>query len=399
MFLIFMIISSFIIGCWLSPFLYLPAYLRLWKHLLFDREKAICFRIRLRQAGYLLKHLLVCPLQTFFWYADELLFPGYKRQKIQPVFIVGLPRSGTTFLHRTLGADGDTFLAVRYFEWAYPFLCLLKLFCFIKLEEKLKSHRYWSRKKKEDIGQKMHEMDMFTLEEDASFFDLFFLYGYGVFYRFPYPALLPYLNDFPSLPQEIQRHFMITQQKVIKKILYLRGRDKIYLSKHIDNDVRMQLLRLYPDARFIALFRHPIHDVLSSWIKVYQFSPFDDTGIDLSAIPGWKAGHVNTVKTNTSRLIEQLEQKIDSDKQIRLSFEPMTKNIVSSVRYIYRRLGLDLSDEYLRYLEQIEQAQRTRRRGYDYERQHFEGFEKIEAFILKADQSHRAAINSLKIDN
>jgi hypothetical protein len=325
---------------------------------------------------------------------DELLFPAYKQQKIQPVFIIGLPRSGTTFLHRSLDADQDTFLAVSYFEWAYPYIFFLKLFRFLGLEDRFKNMRYQANTEEGKISYKMHEMGPFTLEEDAFFLKDHFLYGYAVSYQFPYPSLLPYLTDFPSLPEEIQQHMLRTQQKVIKKILYLRGTDKIYLSKHIDNDVRMKLIQLYSDARFIGLFR-PINDVLSSWIIGFKLGTIDSQSFDPSQVPGWENGHINTIQTNSSRVMEDLEKQIAPEKQLRLSYEQLTKNIVSTVKYIYTWLGLDMSKEYLQYLEQLEIAQKNRKRGYNYEKRQFEGFEKLNDFILKIDQAHRDALDTL----
>ncbi len=61
---------------------------------------------------YLLTTLLLLGLPLFALYhlvglaLDELLFRGYRRVEVrQPTFILGVPRSGTTALHRTLAAD------------------------------------------------------------------------------------------------------------------------------------------------------------------------------------------------------------------------------------------------------------------------------------------------------
>ncbi len=64
----------------------------------------------LRRAGFL---LIIYPLflavQLIHWLGfllDELLFPGYRTTEVEaPVFVTGIPRSGTTFVHRTLAAD------------------------------------------------------------------------------------------------------------------------------------------------------------------------------------------------------------------------------------------------------------------------------------------------------
>ncbi|MEM6704121.1 MAG: sulfotransferase, partial [Acidobacteriota bacterium] len=61
----------------------------------------------LRQDLALLVFLLIfVPLQCVHWLGfllDELFYRGYRRVRIErPLFILGLPRSGTTHLHRTL---------------------------------------------------------------------------------------------------------------------------------------------------------------------------------------------------------------------------------------------------------------------------------------------------------
>lgn len=65
--------------------------------------------------GRRLLFLLALPLffavQLMHWLClalDELLFPGYRRTPVTaPIFITGIPRSGTTYLHRALAADGE----------------------------------------------------------------------------------------------------------------------------------------------------------------------------------------------------------------------------------------------------------------------------------------------------
>jgi hypothetical protein len=64
----------------------------------------------------LLGYPLFLALQLVHWLGfliDELLFSAYRKVEIaSPVFIVGIPRSGTTFLHRTLASDSKfTFFA------------------------------------------------------------------------------------------------------------------------------------------------------------------------------------------------------------------------------------------------------------------------------------------------
>jgi hypothetical protein len=62
-----------------------------------------------RLAVLLIGFPLFLLLQLLHWLClslDDLLFPAYRRQGVAcPVFVLGVPRSGTTFLHRELARD------------------------------------------------------------------------------------------------------------------------------------------------------------------------------------------------------------------------------------------------------------------------------------------------------
>ena len=48
---------------------------------------------------------------------DHLLFPGYRRVDVcEPLFVVGMPRSGTSFLHQTLSQDTRRFTTLTLWE-------------------------------------------------------------------------------------------------------------------------------------------------------------------------------------------------------------------------------------------------------------------------------------------
>ncbi|HCI11104.1 MAG TPA: sulfotransferase, partial [Alcanivorax sp.] len=48
---------------------------------------------------------------------DYLLFPDFRRVRVrEPLFVVGVPRSGTTFLHRLLAGDRERFTTTALWE-------------------------------------------------------------------------------------------------------------------------------------------------------------------------------------------------------------------------------------------------------------------------------------------
>ena len=60
---------------------------------------------------------------------DEIIFPGYHDMAVtDPVFIVGFPRSGTTYIHRLMATD-DQFTTIRLWEILFaPSISQKKIF-------------------------------------------------------------------------------------------------------------------------------------------------------------------------------------------------------------------------------------------------------------------------------
>ena len=51
------------------------------------------------------------------FFLDDIFFPGYRTIEVkEPVFLVGIARSGTTFLHRLLAEDTEHFTTFMYWE-------------------------------------------------------------------------------------------------------------------------------------------------------------------------------------------------------------------------------------------------------------------------------------------
>ena len=67
------------------------------------------FGFRLRPLGTFVALQVRQAMSSLTLRLDRIAFPGYRQQPIdRPIFIVGNPRSGTTFLHRLLLGAGDT---------------------------------------------------------------------------------------------------------------------------------------------------------------------------------------------------------------------------------------------------------------------------------------------------
>src|SRR5512147_1845724 len=78
-------------------------------------------RLTKKRLIFLILFYIVWPLGSlmhwFFFWLDDILFPAYKDHPIdRPLFILGNFRSGSTFLHRLLSRDSETFTSLTTWD-------------------------------------------------------------------------------------------------------------------------------------------------------------------------------------------------------------------------------------------------------------------------------------------
>ncbi len=88
---------------------------------IFFDNRGTNYRLTAKRLGVLLLALVIyIPIELFVWTGfilDEIFFPKFHDLKIiQPIFIIGNPRSGTTFLQRLMASDTANFLSMKTWE-------------------------------------------------------------------------------------------------------------------------------------------------------------------------------------------------------------------------------------------------------------------------------------------
>lgn len=393
--LLISLVVALVALAWVSPFPYWPTYLLLWKTLLKSSAPLVAKR---KQALFLVKAAVMAPLWGLFWLLDELIFPQYRKGKIKPVFIIGQPRCGTTLLHRTLATDTDSFFAIRHIEWRYPFITIQKLLTLFGVDKRLGTKNYWSKSDAGQLAAKMHPNTLADWEEDGIFFEENFLHHLFIFLRFPYPEILPALDDFENLPESARTRMMEAHRKVLQKVLFLQGDgEKYYLSKEVTSHNKItSILKLYPDAKFIIAVRSA-ETFMSSLMALVRMSTQSKTGVDPVTIPGWEAAMIERMRSDSSLLVSLCHNDIPLEKQIRVSATAFMTQIDAVVHEIYRELGLSISDSYGEHIQLLRAKQRGRNRGYDYERIELEGFEQYDDFVQEIDEYYQSHITAAEV--
>ncbi|MFP4541219.1 MAG: sulfotransferase [Opitutales bacterium] len=216
--------------------------------------------------------LLACPLaalvQGVHWLGflvDEVCFRGYRRVRVtSPLFITGIPRSGTTFVHRSLAADRAQFTSPTAWE--------------VLLAPSVAERRGWRLLGRLDraLGRpgrrlldaliarasgefgEIHAVSLEAPEEDY----LTLLPVAGCFLAvlaFPSAESFWRLGRLDTLPPAEQAELLRFYRICLQKHLYVAGPDKQLLSKNAAFASWIPGLRqTFPGARFLVCVREPL---------------------------------------------------------------------------------------------------------------------------------------------
>lgn len=191
-----------------------------------------------------------------------------------PVFILGAPRSGTTFLHRLLNADRETFTAMTLGEIFFaPAICQKRLVEGLARLDRafggplLRGYRLlWGRLFRP--LETIHRLDLLDAEED----EFLMLHLWESNLQF---LLVPFQED------QLRRTFfdrdvaagdreriMAFYRDMVKRHLYAWGRGRHFLSKNPSFAAKVvSLHETFPDARLVVPLRDP-EEVLPSLLSL-----------------------------------------------------------------------------------------------------------------------------------
>ena len=321
---------------------------------------------RLNMLRYLVRDLWLLPFWMLFWVADELLFPAYHRQQInRPIFLFSQPRSGTTFLLRSLAEDENSFLSVKHLEWRYPYISFWKLISLLGLREKLEAKSYWPDT---EIGKKcenIHHHLLGNYEEFGIFLEERFYHHYFVFRRFPFPEVLERVSEFEQLTEGERRRLLDTLVRVIKKVSFYRGKGEIFLSKENECiDFCRALINEFHDPRVLMICRHS-QAMLNSYHTMSINCTAVKHGVDPTMLPGWRKANMDFRREQCRRFMQFAEDlKRTSIKSVLVSFDELTENIPHTIERIYEELEIPLSPAFHSYLQRLQLHQGKRDKGY-----------------------------------
>lgn len=345
------------------------------------RQKASMLR-------FLLVDLIVLPVWGAFWLADEIFFSGYNRCEIRsPVFIISQPRSGTTFLLRTLSEDKNAFLSVKHLEWRYPYISFWRLINLLGLRSLLEEKSYWPDTALGQTCQKIHHHVLGNYEEFGIFLEERFYHHYFVFRRFPFPAVLERVSSFEALLEAEKERMISTFLRVVKKVYFYRGNGEIFLTKENENvEFCRTLINRLEDARILMICRDPT-PMLNSYLTMSLTCTEVKHGVDPTRRYGWHDINIAFRRDQCRKFVDFWQDISLHRKAVLITFHDLTVDVLGSVQQIYGHFGLNIGPNFLAYLEATQTKQEVRDKGYVNLPCSESGFEFYRDFVGKATQS------------
>jgi omega-hydroxy-beta-dihydromenaquinone-9 sulfotransferase len=193
---------------------------------------------------------------------DYVFYPSHRKQPIdRPIFIIGNPRSGTTFLHRLLLGAGDM-AALELWEMLFPAITARKLLGgIVPRLDKLSPARYHP--------SDVHDTSLRGIETDdvAWFFrtmDGPFAWAYFLAWQDTWGSGLS-RREFAIdgvTPREEDRFFKY-YESCWRRNLMLKGANRV-LAKTSMLTMRLDaVLRRYPDCKLVYVIRDPVEVIPS----------------------------------------------------------------------------------------------------------------------------------------
>jgi omega-hydroxy-beta-dihydromenaquinone-9 sulfotransferase len=193
---------------------------------------------------------------------DFIFFPKHRKQPIdRPIFIIGNPRSGTTFLHRFLLGAGDM-AALELWEMLFPAITARKLLGgIVPRLDKLNPAQYHP--------SDVHDTSLRGIETDdvAWFFrtmDGPFAWAYFTAWRDTWGSAFSRRNfGIDGVSAKEENKFFKYYEAVWRRNLAAKGAKRILVKSSMLTFRLDALLRRYPDARLVYIVRDPVEVIPS----------------------------------------------------------------------------------------------------------------------------------------
>lgn len=293
---------------------------------------------------------------------DHLLFPGFRKVVVRrPVFIIGHPRSGTTFLHHLL-AQGENVAAFHTWHILFPALTArLLLRRWVNYRVKIGKTEVMP----EETG---HQMALDKIEEE----EMLFRHNYDT--NFTTIGMLsldeqtyPELQYHDQQPRADRMRSMRFLDGCFKRHIRYTGQGQIIAQTHFSTFRLKTMLEFYPDAKFIFVMRNP-HQVVPSFLSLLHNSLKFRKGIEAITPELWQRYHSRRFQgmVDLYRYYYELDKngELPRERVMTLPYELLRNDLSAAFAKIIAFTGLEVDDTQRQAVTERSKAQQGYQRRH-----------------------------------
>jgi len=316
--------------------------------------------------------LLLQALHGLGFLADEILFRGYRRVAVrEPVFVLGVPRSGTTFLHRLLAAD-PRFTTFSTWECLFaPSIAERYLWRGVGAADRAIGRPLgrllgWLERRVFSALDDVHPMSLADPEEDYLVF-LPLLACFILVVPFPEAAWVWRMGRFDvDVPAAERRTLLRFYRRCIQKHLYVHGAGRVFLSKNASFAGMAGSLRdAFPGSRFVICERDALQVIASQFASLAG-------GLALCGMSPGDARFRSNLLDCIDFYYENLARvsgELPEDRLVRVPLFDLSRRTREVVKALYDRFGFELPESVLKEIAEYEdrpaRARPRTKRGAD----------------------------------
>lgn len=247
---------------------------------------------------------------------------------VEPIFVIGAPRTGTTALHRLLAADPRHRIPEGW-EFLFPTADDTP-----DVIEAAADELGWPQAQQADI-RAIHTYDARMPKECLSAMSFSFRSEEFVS-RYRLPAYVEFLATCDMQPA-YDMHL-----RVLQLLQRRRAAERWVLKSPVHLQAIPELVATYPDARFVATHRDPakILGSVSSLITTMRRAFSDD--VDPAEIGRY---HLDLYARSLDALVDHVDGVVPADRTVHVRHADLVAQPVETVAEVYRRLGIDFGED------------------------------------------------------
>jgi hypothetical protein len=321
---------------------------------------------------------LLAVTQLAHWFGfllDEIFFRGYRDVEVrEPLFVVGVPRSGTTLLHRVLARDEERFTTFSTGELLFGASVTERRIWEVVASIDRRLFRgagagilgralraAGGLEGVHEIGPEAPEEDYLALVPAMSCFLLVL--------AFPFSERLWQLAFFDEqLPEDDRRWVLRFYRKCLQRHLYAKGRGRRLLSKNAAFGSWARSLREeFPDCRMILCVRDPVEAIPSQLSSLESGIRLFDADRGRTFFRGRMVEVLEHAYFHLAAVADDLPQ----NEAVVIRMEEMRGGLADCVQRIYGNFGFTMSPRFSAQLAEAGARARQFRSRHDYSLEQF----------------------------